>query len=103
MTIDWSAAQAMVCHVLDQIWSLPLAPGAFWNVNFPQAAQQRSDPEIVFCPVDLSPLPVLYEANNDTYEYRGVYRDRQRQPGTDVDQCLSGRITVSQVCMAGPA
>lgn len=92
----WSRAVAMVRAVLDVLASRPLVPGAFWNVNFPDLESDEI-PEIVFCPVDHHPLPVRFEIDGDGYLYRGVYRERQRIPGSDVDVCFAGRIAVSQV------
>jgi len=42
-------------------------------------------------------LPVDYEVRDWRFQYRGVYRHRDRQPGTDLDVCFSGRIAVTQL------
>ena len=36
----------------------PWEPGTFWNVNLPHLEPGQPDPEIVFCPLDPSPLPL---------------------------------------------
>jgi 5'-nucleotidase len=97
MPIDWAAAARMAADVFGLLHNRPPEPGAFWNVNFPHLAPDEPPPEIVFCPLDRCPLPVDYEVDGDEYRYRGVYHDRLREPGTDVDHCFSGRITVTQV------
>jgi len=95
--IDWPTAGVMTARVLATLWSRPLEPGAFWNVNLPHLAGDDDAPEIVFCPLDHSQLPIDYEVRDWQFQYRGVYRQRDREPGTDVDVCLSGRIAVTQV------
>ena len=92
----WTRAIPMVRAVLDTLLERPLSPGGFWNVNFPDLDVDEV-PEIVFCPVDHHPLPVRFEIAGGSYQYRGIYRERQRSPGGDVDVCFSGRIAVSQV------
>ena len=92
----WPRAIPMVRAVFEKLLDRPLAPGAFWNVNFPDLETDEL-PEIVFCSVDHHPLPVRFETDGGRYLYRGIYRERQRGPGTDVDICFSGRIAVSQV------
>jgi 5'-nucleotidase len=92
----WTRSVAMVRAVLDVLLDEPLPPGAFWNVNLPDL-DTDDVPEIVFCAVDHHPLPVRFEPDGDGYVYRGIYRERQRSPGRDVDVCFSGRIAVSQV------
>jgi 5'-nucleotidase len=87
----------MTARVLETLWSRPLEPGAFWNVNFPHLDEEDDPPEIVFCPLDHSQLPMDYEVRDGQFQYRGVYRQRAREPGTDVDVCFNGRIAVTQV------
>lgn len=95
--IDWPAAGVMTARVLEMLWSRPLEPGAFWNVNFPHLDAKDHPPDIVFCPLDHSQLPMDYEVREGQFQYRGLYHQRDRKPGTDVDVCFSGRIAVTQV------
>ncbi|MHC4398894.1 MAG: 5'/3'-nucleotidase SurE [Planctomycetota bacterium] len=95
--IDWPRAGVMAARVLKILRSRALEPGAFWSVNFPHLEVEDDPPEIVFCPLDHSQLPVDYEVHDWQFQYRGVYRQRDRKPGTDVDVCFSGRIAVTQV------
>jgi 5'-nucleotidase len=52
---------------------------------------------VVVCPLDPSPLPVAYrfEGDGGVAYYCGDYQSRARVPGSDVDQCFGGRITVT--------
>lgn len=98
--IDWHVAESLVPAVLEKILARPAAPGTFWNVNFPHREDRTSQPEIIFCPLDLNPLPVSFELLDGRYHYRGVYHDRLRTAGSDVDVCFSGNIAVTQLHLA---
>lgn len=95
--LDWPRATRWVAPILRDLIARPWEPGTFWNVNLPHVPADAADPEIVFCPVDLSPLPVSYRAEGDRLMYNGNYHDRPRQGGTDIFHCFQGRITVSLV------
>jgi 5'-nucleotidase len=99
--VDWQASEAMVGRVIHELWSLPIQRGTFWNVNLPDPADRADPPEIVFCPIDPSHLPVRYEVVEGRYAYRGVYQERPRSPGADVDVCFSGKIAVSRLSIVG--
>jgi 5'-nucleotidase len=95
--IDWTWASAQAQRVLALLLTMPPAAGAFWNVNLPAPIDAEHAPEIVFCPLELSPLHVCYEQVDDGYHFRGAYQDRKRSAGTDVETCFAGRISVTQV------
>ncbi len=100
--LDWSAVVPLVGRILEELWKLPLEAGAFWNVNLPdlQNASSQIPPEeveIVFCPLNPHPLPTVFEVMENTYTYRGVYAERHRDEGSDVDVCFSGRVAVTQI------
>ena len=99
--IDWPTAGVMTARVLKTLWSRDLQPGAFWNVNLPHLDRGDDLPEIVFCPLDHSQLPVDYEVRDWHFQYRGVYQQRDRMPGADVDVCFSGGIGVTEVLPSG--
>ncbi len=98
-TIDWNRAAYWTSVVLRRLMEMPWEPGTFWNVNLPHPDANASEPEVVFCPVDSSPLPLDFRFNPDGGEahYSGDYQSRPRAPGTDVDVCFGGRIAVSLV------
>jgi 5'-nucleotidase len=95
--LDWQRAVECVWPVLCELVSQPWSPGTFWNVNLPHLPLDAADPEVAFCPVDPSPLPVAYRACGDELHYEGDYHQRPRQSGTDVDLCFRGKISVSLV------
>ena len=79
----------------------PWEPGTFWNVNLPHLEPRQPEPDIVFCPLDPSPLPLRYHVEGDRSTYAGDYQSRGRRPGFDVDVCFGGRIAVSLIRIAG--
>ena len=97
----WSAAASWVAPVLARSAERPLAPGEFWNVNFPWLPDLASPtPEIVFCERSRRPLPVKYEVTEAGLKYTpGLYHTRQFEPGSDIDICFSGKIAVSRIAI----
>jgi 5'-nucleotidase len=99
-TIDWDRAAGWAARVLGRLMAMPWEPGTFWNVNLPHPAPGGPDPEVVFCPLDRSPLPVSFHAEGELWRYNGVYHQRRREPGADVDVCFGGKIAVTQLSLA---
>ncbi|NET58854.1 MAG: 5'/3'-nucleotidase SurE [Symploca sp. SIO2E6] len=97
LVIDWELAGRWTVTVLDNLFSRPLPPGTFWNVNFPHLEPGAPDPELVFCQPSKSPLPINYRVEGNKYYYQGEYQKRDRTPGTDVDICFSGKIAITQL------
>ena len=95
--VDWDQTAEYLHSVLQRIWSEPVEAGVFWNVNFPDPTDCSQTPEIVDCPIDQNGLPVEYHIKDDQYRYRGVYQNRRRSAGSDVDCCFSGNISISRV------
>jgi len=97
--IDWRRSARQVSRVLDRLLDEPLASGEFWNVNLPcgGAEDAADDAEIVFCDLEPGHLQVEYEVDGEHYHYRGVYHDRPRTTGRDVDVCFSGKIAVTKL------
>jgi len=93
----WSARQA------GRVWERILQRSSgcereslFWNVNLPPLDRgDSSDPEIVFCGVSRQPLPVDYQETAGGWKYSGVYSERAREKGSDIDHVFSGRIAVT--------
>ena len=75
----------------------PHLPGTFWSVNFPHLELNAPDPKIVFCPLDVNPLPLRYDPHDEGQKYSGIYAQRDRTPGSDVDVCFSGNIAVTRL------
>jgi 5'-nucleotidase len=95
--INWSLSETMVGRMVERLRKRPLKPGTFWNVNFPDVEDVRDVPEIIECPLEPSHLPLHYEIIDGRFHYCGLYHNRPRTPGSDVDICFSGHISVTQV------
>lgn len=95
LAIDWPVATRWTARVLEELWRRPIPPGSFWNVNLPHLPPGSPEPEMVFCQPSTQPLPVKYRVEGNLYYYEGVYAQRERVRGTDVDVCFSGQIAVT--------
>lgn len=96
--IDWARATAWACRVLADLLARPVAPGLFYNVNFPHLDEEDPEPEVVFCPLDPNPLPLSYRHERDgNHFYDGVYSERKSAKGSDVEACFGGKISVTEI------
>jgi len=100
--LDWPRAARWTRGVLAALMGRPWQPGTFWNVNLPHPEPGGPDPEVVFCPLDPSPLPLDYRVEGEVARYTGDYQARARRPSFDVDVCFGGRIAVSLVHLGDP-
>lgn len=91
---DPERVRGMVEHVLSTLLARPLPPGQLYNVNLPFAPESER-PELVLCRPDPSPHDVRYTEREGAYAYCGVFLNRPRQPGYDVDVVFQGKIAVS--------
>jgi len=109
-TFDWGFAADMVGRVMDRILAGKIDPGLFWNVNLPDLSSEKIGGESVLpgelgipCPelIDCSPgrghLPVEFTRKHDALIYQGVYQDRPRESGDDVDVCFGGNVAVTKM------
>ncbi|MBV8075303.1 MAG: 5'/3'-nucleotidase SurE [Planctomycetaceae bacterium] len=99
---DWPRAVRWTRVVLRDLLARPWEPGSFWNVNLPHPEPGAPEPAVVFCPLDPSPLPLVYCVEGDVASYRGDYEKRARRPSSDVDVCFGGQIAVSLVRLMPP-
>ncbi|WP_169972692.1 5'/3'-nucleotidase SurE [Tautonia rosea] len=102
--LDWNRAASWTQQVLELLMNRPWSPGTLWNVNLPHPTPDEPDPDIVFCPIDPSPLPLGFAIEGDEATYNGDYHGRSRVAGADVEICFGGRIAVCCVrILADPA
>ncbi len=97
--IDWPRASRWARGVLVGLLARPWEPGTFWNVNLPHPEPETAEPEVVFCPLDTSPLPLDYRLESEglVAHYCGNYQARERVRGADVEVCFGGRIAVTLI------
>jgi 5'-nucleotidase len=101
--LDWPRTARWAEAILLRLMARPWGAGTFWNVNFPHLLPHEPDPEVVFCTLDPSPLPLSYRVAGDESVYNGDYQSRARRPGYDVDVCFRGRIAVTLIRIATSA
>ncbi len=97
---DWERAIPWASAVLEDLIARPTRQGLFYSVNLPHLeADEKKEPQVVFCPLDPNPLPLNYrhEEEKDEYHYAGSYATRKREAGTDVDVCLGGNVAVTEL------
>jgi 5'-nucleotidase len=97
--IHWGRAVRWVAPLLADLATRPWQRGSFWNINLPHLDDTEPDPAVVFCRLDPSPLPLSFRHEADSAHYDGDYHQRQRESGTDVDNCFQGKIAVSLVSL----
>jgi 5'-nucleotidase len=97
LEISWDRAAALASEILTDLVQKPLEPGTFWNVNLPHLKPGEPDPTVVFCQPCTQPLPANFRVEGDYLYYSGEYAKRKRDPGSDVDVCFSGHISVTQI------
>ena len=98
--IDWEWSAQHAQRVATELCRELLEPGMFWNVNLPDPVTVSGEPEIVYCPLDVGHHSVRYEIVEGRYHYAGIYHERTRTPGSDVDVCFSGHIAVTKIRLA---
>lgn len=97
--IDWDQGMRWTRRVVTHLLAIRWQPGTFWNVNLPHPEAVGTEPEIVHCPADPSPLPLDFQVEGDSALYCGDYQSRPRRAGSDVAVCFGGRISVSLIRM----
>jgi 5'-nucleotidase len=97
--IDWQRAAGWVTSVLRDLLGRPCPRGTFWNVNLPHLETREPDPDVVFCRLDPTPLPLSFREDGEWFHYDGDYHQRGREAGTDVDVCFKGKIAVTELSL----
>jgi len=99
LALDWPRAATWLAPVLRDLLARPHLRGSFWSINLPHLEPDAPDPEVVFCPLDPSPLPLAFRQEGDLWHYAGDYHKRKRQLGADVDICFRGKIAVTRLSL----
>lgn len=94
-TADWRRAVLWTKPLIEDLLAQPSLPGQFWNVNLPMPGDTEEPPEVVYCALDPSPLPLSFREENERLHYNGRYSLRPRREGLDVDVCFGGKIAVT--------
>ncbi len=95
--VDWPAAARQLAEILPMVMGEPLRRGQFWNINLPSPITMDSPVAHGCGPLDKNPHKYRYRQAGDAYHYEGVIHDRPRTPGSDVDICFGGRISITRM------
>lgn len=96
-SIDWRLAAERIQPVLGRLLSETLEAGCFLNVNLPHPEHDGVRLESRQAHVDTSPNLMTYARTGDGFLYSGIYHDRPRQTGSDIDACFKGHISISKI------
>jgi len=97
LEICWNQAEDWVHAVLASLGSEGCDPGSLWNVNLPHLETAHGVPDVVDSLPELAPLPVTFREGPGGLHYAGVYAERLRAAGSDVDICFRGNISRSKL------
>lgn len=101
-SFDWSFAEDAAARVMERVLSDATQVGQFWNVNLPDRSLVAAEsvnglPQLIDCPIGRQHLPVDFVSGGGKLTYRGVYHDRPRDSGDDVDVCFTGNVAVTRM------
>jgi 5'-nucleotidase len=91
MAVDWGQAGEWVASLLP---GLLTKTDGYVSVNLPHLDPGQAQPAAISCVLDPSPLPLAMDFTADGMRYCGNYHQRERIPGSDVDVCMGGRISI---------
>ena len=95
--IDWPLAAERLRPVLERLLREDPETGVFYNVNLPHPDHDETRLEVRSTPVDTSPFRITFTPTENGYLHTGIYHERHREPGSDIDQCFSGHISLSKI------
>ncbi len=95
--IDWPLAAQRLEPLLERLLHEPLEAGCFLNVNLPHPDHRETRLEYKMVPVDTSPFRITFTPTSKGYLHTGIYQERHRKSGSDIDQCFSGHISLSKI------
>lgn len=93
----WSATAERARPILEALLTRPPRPGCFWNVNLPHPADESSESELVFCPLDPSAHAFEYDEREGELHWVSDFHNRPRLSGHDIDVCMGGRVSVTEI------
>lgn len=98
-SIDWSHTEKIVAELLTDITARNLAKGKYLNINLPSPLPLHAHGNVVHCPCDKQPHLYTFTEDEGVFRYMGVIHDRPYAPGSDVDVCFSGKISITTLTL----
>ncbi len=99
---DWDRAARFARQAIAQLLPQRLTTGEFWSVNLPDLTGQDHEPDYIDCPLAARHLPIHFEPEHGGLRYQGVYHERPRSSGDDVDVCFSGHVAMTRMSVWRP-
>lgn len=100
LAIHWPWASEQAAEVFEAIQRRSAASAIYWNVNLPHLDSSAAKPTLAFCDLSRKPLPIVYQSDSPrTYQYAGVYAEREGEPGSDVARCFGGDISITAISL----
>ena len=97
---DWNQATERTAAALADIRGRERGD-SFWNVNLPLPGKVQDSADLIHCAPARAPLPADFRkedsAESPLFHYQGEYQSRKSEPGTDVDVCFGGGISISKI------
>ncbi len=72
------------------------ATNMLWNVNLPAILPETNAPPTVRCGVDAKPMIRQSLLEGKSLRFTSDFHGRPREPGSDVDRCFNGNLTISE-------
>lgn len=96
LKVDWQRTAQWIAEILAETHAKTQPHGTFWNINLPHLPSAHATlPPRILCTPARSPLNVAYTQNEHGYAYSASYASRPRDPGSDVDVCFGGNVSIS--------
>ncbi|MEM9942492.1 MAG: 5'/3'-nucleotidase SurE [Planctomycetota bacterium] len=93
----WQTSEYQTRRVLESLFSRSMSNRTWFNVNLPHVELQGlNQVQLRDVELDPNPLPAEYRrTKDDRLLYCGVYRDRPKRKGCDVEVCFAGDISIT--------
>lgn len=94
---DWSKPGDLAKILLPKLFAREIGNRNWFNVNLPDIGDRDIESvEFIDTKLDENPLPATYNVleTGDLF-YSGLYKDRLRTTGLDVDVCFSGNVSIT--------
>ncbi len=96
LKVDWQRTAAWIAEIVRETQEQEHPYSTFWNINLPHLpADQQMLPPRITCHPARSPLKVSYRKDEQGHIYSASYASRPRDPGSDVEACFNGNVSVS--------
>ena len=99
VAISWDDAALRAQAALAELLGTRPPRSCYWNLNLAHLDPGTPIAPLERCPLDPSPLPLAYaqDPEDGSFRYAGDYHRRSREPGSDVERCMAGATTLTEL------